>query len=259
MLADARPAAFLALLSYAVVLADARPAAFLALASYAVVLADARPAAFLAPASYAVVRALFVAIARSCSMLLFLLVVALPGRGTLSLPRSLFRWSSLLVRSLVCLLTHSLLTLCLPSRTLDRPTLAERPASDSAITTESAKREERDAQFARRCRCRHMKVLRQLKRVLCSRSLSVDRSRPLPLVLKTFVPCVCPFLSLAFELLVARPTSKATFLTHFPTSTPKTVLSIIRFFSPAFVLLSSVSETGLSMQRLVVEKVEAIV
>ena len=41
VLADAQPAALLALASFAVVLADARPAAFLALASYAVVLADA--------------------------------------------------------------------------------------------------------------------------------------------------------------------------------------------------------------------------
>ncbi len=57
MLADARPAALLALASYAVVLADARPTAFLALASYAVVLAEARPATLLAPASCAVVLA----------------------------------------------------------------------------------------------------------------------------------------------------------------------------------------------------------
>jgi hypothetical protein len=42
MLADAHPAALLALASYAVVLADARPAAWLAIASFAVVLADAR-------------------------------------------------------------------------------------------------------------------------------------------------------------------------------------------------------------------------
>jgi hypothetical protein len=43
--------------SSAVVLADARPAAFLAPASLAVVLAEARPAAFLAHASDAVVLA----------------------------------------------------------------------------------------------------------------------------------------------------------------------------------------------------------
>jgi hypothetical protein len=57
VLADARPAALLALASYVVVLADARPAALLALASYAVVLADARPAALLALSSYVVVLA----------------------------------------------------------------------------------------------------------------------------------------------------------------------------------------------------------
>ncbi len=51
----ARPAAFLAPASSAVVLAYARPAALLAHVSFAVVLADARPAALLAPASYAVV------------------------------------------------------------------------------------------------------------------------------------------------------------------------------------------------------------
>ena len=45
VLADARPAALLALASSAVVLADARPSALLALALSAVVLADARPAA----------------------------------------------------------------------------------------------------------------------------------------------------------------------------------------------------------------------
>ena len=43
--------------SYAVVLADARPAAWLALASSAVVLVDARSAELLAPASSAVVLA----------------------------------------------------------------------------------------------------------------------------------------------------------------------------------------------------------
>ena len=57
MLADARPAAFLAVASlagvladaFAVVLADARPAALFAAAPLAVVLADARPAALLVP------------------------------------------------------------------------------------------------------------------------------------------------------------------------------------------------------------------
>jgi hypothetical protein len=58
VLADACPAAFLALASYAVVIEDACPAAFLALASYAVVLADACPPALFTPASYAVVWAL---------------------------------------------------------------------------------------------------------------------------------------------------------------------------------------------------------
>jgi hypothetical protein len=57
VLADARPAALLALASLAVVLANARPAALRALASLAVVLADARPAALLALTSYAVVLA----------------------------------------------------------------------------------------------------------------------------------------------------------------------------------------------------------
>ena len=58
MLADARPAALLAMASFAVVLADARPAALLAPASSAVVLADAPPAALLAAGSLAVVWAL---------------------------------------------------------------------------------------------------------------------------------------------------------------------------------------------------------
>ena len=43
--------------SYTAVLADAQPAALLAVVSFAVVLADARPAALLAPASSAVVLA----------------------------------------------------------------------------------------------------------------------------------------------------------------------------------------------------------
>ena len=47
MLADAQPAALLAVVYLAVVFADARPAGLFATASYAVVLADARPAALL--------------------------------------------------------------------------------------------------------------------------------------------------------------------------------------------------------------------
>jgi hypothetical protein len=57
VLADAPPAAWLALASFAVVLADARPAALLAHASSVVVLADARPAALLEPSFLAVVLA----------------------------------------------------------------------------------------------------------------------------------------------------------------------------------------------------------
>ncbi len=63
VLADAQPAALLAVVSLAVVLAvarpdeDARPAALLANASLAIVLADARAAALLAAASLAVVLA----------------------------------------------------------------------------------------------------------------------------------------------------------------------------------------------------------
>ena len=76
--------------SFVVVLGDAQPAAWLALASYAVVLADARPG------SAGTLRVFSAQLHRwpdycpLLSMLLLLGLVALLGRGTLSLPHSLF-------------------------------------------------------------------------------------------------------------------------------------------------------------------------
>jgi hypothetical protein len=154
VLADARPAALLALASYAVVLADARPAALLAPASLTVVLADACPAALLAHASNAVVladarpaallahaavvRALCALVlprfaacpttALSFFMLLLLGIVVFLGRGTLSLLHSLLFAFALEGTLLVLGLFLSLVFKLLAPRptSLSEPTLPSR-------------------------------------------------------------------------------------------------------------------------------------
>jgi hypothetical protein len=90
------------------VLADARPAALLALAFFAVVLANARPATLLAPASYAVV----LAYAQSIALLAQSQdSVVLARAGPLAMPTLVFLS---VVRALCALFLHSFTT-CPPT------------------------------------------------------------------------------------------------------------------------------------------------